>query len=58
MMLPPLYMVPDAGCVIVPVGAWFGDTVSTASLLDTLPASLLTIARNLAPLSDRTAESE
>ena len=49
--MPPLYSVPATGCVIVPVGARFDDTVSTASLLRTLPKSLATSARNRAPLS-------
>jgi hypothetical protein len=51
MTIPPLYSVPGAGCMIVPVGAWFEVTVSMASLLRTLPKSLVTRARKRAPLS-------
>jgi len=49
--LPPPYIVPAAGWVMVAVGAVLEVTVSTASLLNTLPDALLTRARNRAPLS-------
>jgi hypothetical protein len=57
MTLPPLYRVPAAGWVIVGDGAWFVDTVSTASVLVTMPKSLVTTAQNRAPLSDWTTEA-
>ena len=43
--------------MIVPVGAPLVLTVSTASLLSTLPKSFVTLARNRAPLSGAVTEA-
>ena len=48
---PPRYRVPAVGELIEPVGALLLNTVSVAALLVAEPKSLLTTARNVAPLS-------
>src|SRR5687768_16277911 len=53
---PPLKRVPAAGLVMVPCGALLLVTVRRALLLVADPNALVTIARNVAPLSPSVGE--